>query len=126
MRYIISAMLVVVAVIHILPLAGALGNQRLTALYGLSFEDPNLSILMRHRAVLFGILGFFLLFAAFKPQYQTAAFIAGLVSVVSFIWLASAVGGYNSQIARVFYADIIALISLIIGAAAHIYQQRQG
>lgn len=126
MRYIISAMLVVVAVIHILPLAGALGNQRLTALYGLSFEDPNLSILMRHRAVLFGILGFFLLFAAFKPQYQTAAFIAGLVSVVSFIWLASAVGGYNSQIARVFYADIIALISLIIGAAAHIYQQRLG
>ncbi len=126
MRYLISAMLVVVAVIHILPLAGALGNQRLTALYGLSFEDPNLSILMRHRAVLFGILGFFLLFAAFKPQYQTAAFIAGLVSVVSFIWLASAVGGYNSQIARVFYADIIALISLIIGAAAHIYQQRQG
>lgn len=119
-------MLIVVAVIHILPLAGVLGSERLTALYGLSFEDPNLAILMRHRAVLFGLLGFFLLFAAFKPQYQTVAFIAGFVSVISFLWLASAAGAYNSQIARVFYADIVALICLVIGGAVHCYQLSRG
>lgn len=87
MRYLVSAMLVVVAVIHLLPLSGVLGSERLAALYGLSFNEPNLAILMRHRAVLFGLLGLFLLFAAFRPPFQTIAFMAGFVSVVSFLWL---------------------------------------
>lgn len=123
MRYLVSAMLVVVAVIHLLPLSGVLGSERLAALYGLPFNEPNLAILMRHRAVLFGLLGLFLLFAAFRPAFQTVAFIAGLVSVVSFLWLAWSVGGYNAQVALVFMADIVALACLIIGVAAHVYVQ---
>jgi hypothetical protein len=125
MRYLVSAMLVVVAVIHLLPLSGVLGGERLAALYGMPFNDPNLAILMRHRAVLFGLLGLFLLFAAFRPQFQAIAFIAGFVSVVSFLWLAWSVGGYNMQIARVFTADIIALACLIIGFVAYLYTQRK-
>jgi hypothetical protein len=119
-------MLVVVAIIHLLPLSGVLGNERLAALYGLSLDEPNLEILMRHRAVLFGLLGLFFLFAAFRPPLQTVAFIAGFVSVVSFLWLAWSIGGYNTQVARVFMADIVALASLIIGVAAHIYVQSRG
>ncbi len=42
---------------------------------------------MRHRAVLLGFLGLFFLFAAFRPALQTVAFLAGFVSVVSFLWL---------------------------------------
>lgn len=125
MRYVIPAMLVVVGLIHLLPLSGVLGSERLAALYGLSFSEPNLAILMRHRAVLFGLLGIFLLFAAFRPQFHTLAFIAGFVSVASFLWLAWAIGGYNAQIARVVTADIIALICLLVGAAAHVYVQVQ-
>ena len=125
MRYLVSAMLVVVAIIHLLPLSGVLGGERLAALYGLSFNDPNLAILMRHRAVLFGLLGLFLLFAAFRPQFQAIAFIAGFVSVVSFLWLAWSVGGYNTQVARVFTADIVALVCLIIGFVAYLYLQKQ-
>ena len=121
MRYLVSAMLVIVAIIHLLPLSGVLGGERLAALYGLSFNDPNLAILMRHRAVLFGLLGLFLLFAAFRPQFQAIAFIAGFVSVVSFLWLAWSVGGYNAQIARVFTADIVALVCLIVGFVAYLY-----
>jgi hypothetical protein len=114
-------MLVVVAVIHLLPLSGVLGSERLAALYGLSINEPNLAILMRHRAVLFGLLGLFLLFAAFRPQFQAVALIAGFVSVVSFLWLAWSVGGYNAQVARVFMADVVALVCLIVGVAAHVY-----
>ena len=126
MRYVVSAMLVVVAVIHLLPLSGVLGNERLAVLYGLSFKEPNLAILMRHRAVLFGLLGLFLLFAAFRPPFQTVAFIAGFVSVVSFLWLAWSVGGYNAQIARVIIADIVALACLIIGVVAQVYVKHWG
>lgn len=122
-RYLVSAMLIVVGVIHLLPTAGVLGAERLAALYGLSFSEPSLIILMRHRAVLFGLLGLFLVFAAFRRSMQPVAFIAGFVSVISFLWLAWSVGGYNEQVGRVVTADIVALGCLLVGAAAYAYLQ---
>jgi hypothetical protein len=124
MRYLVSAMLVVVAIIHLLPLSGVIGSERLSSLYGMAFSEPNIAILMRHRAVLFGLLGLFLLFAAFTPRFQVAAFVVGSVSVVSFLWLAYSVGGYNAAIGRVVTADIVALVCLVIGAAAYAYARR--
>jgi hypothetical protein len=40
--------------------------------------------------------------------------------------LAWSVGGYNAQVGRVFAADIIALVCLVIGAAARAYVTRVG
>ena len=118
MSYFVSAMLIVVGVIHLLPLSGVLGSDRLAALYGISFNEPNLVILMRHRAVLFGLLGLFFIAAAFQPNLQTAAFIAGFISVISYLLLAWSVGDYNAQLGRVFTADIVALVCLVMGAVA--------
>jgi hypothetical protein len=118
MRHVVSAMLVVVGVIHLLPLSGVLGSERLAVLYGLSFNEPNLAILMRHRAVLF-------CFAAFRPAWQTIAFVAGFVSVVSFLGLARSIGGYNALVARVIMADIVALVCLIIGVGAYMAARHQ-
>lgn len=126
MRHLISAMFMIVAVIHLLPLSGVLGSKHLNTLYGIAFDEPNLAILMRHRAVLFGLLGAFLLYAAFRPAFQPAAFFAGFVSVLSFLYLAWTVGGYNALVGRVFTADIVALACLIIGAAAYGYLPREG
>jgi hypothetical protein len=120
----VSALLVVVGVIHLLPLSGVLGAERLAALYGMPFDDPNLQIMMRHRAVLFGLLGVFLLYAAFRPVMQPLAFIAGLVSTVSFLWLAWSVGGYNAALGRVVVADVIAVVCLVV--AIGLYLVRQG
>ena len=94
-RLVVTAALLVAAVIHLLPLVGVLGATRLEALYGLPVTDANLAILMRHRAVLFGLLGAFLAVAAFRPVLQGAAFVAGFVSVLSFLGLAWSTGGYN-------------------------------
>ena len=124
MKYLVSAMLVLVGVIHLLPLSGVLGSERLASLYGLQFIEPNLEILMRHRAVLFGLLGAFMVFAAFKPAYRTMAFIGGFISVVSFLFLTWAVGGYNEQIGRVFVADLVALGCLTVGSVVHAFLQR--
>ena len=49
---VVSAALLLAALIHLVPLAGVLGADTLATLYGLDFSEPNLSILMRHRAVL--------------------------------------------------------------------------
>jgi hypothetical protein len=115
---IVSAMLVAVGGIHLLPLSGVFGGERLNALYGLKFDEPNLAILMRHRAVLFGLLGTFQLYAAFRPAFQPAALISGFVSVASFLWIAASVGNYNDRIGRVFAADVAALVCLAVAAIA--------
>ncbi|HVE90268.1 MAG TPA: phosphopantetheine adenylyltransferase [Burkholderiaceae bacterium] len=116
-------MLLLVGFIHLIPVSGVFGAERLDSLYGLSFGEPNLEILMRHRAVLFALLGVFLIFAAFRPMFRTAAFIAGLISVVSFLWIAVSADSYNAQVGRVVTADIVAMICLVVGFVAHIYAQ---
>lgn len=52
---------------------GVTGAEKIQALYGIHLRDPNLEILMRHRAILFGLLGLFTGFAAFQPGLQALA-----------------------------------------------------
>lgn len=120
MRQLITVMFLVVGVIHLLPIPGLLGQEQLARLYGQTFDEPNLEILMRHRALLFGLLGLFFLVAAFKPPLHVAAFVVGLISAGSFIWLAWVVGGYNAHLWRVVLADIIAVACLLVAAVAHL------
>jgi hypothetical protein len=120
-RHLSSAMLLIVAIIHLLPLIGALSASRLTSLYGIAFDEPNLEILMRHRAVLFGLLGGFFALAAWRQALQTLAYGAGFASVLSFLLMAWTVGGYNAQLSRVFAADLVALGCLLVGAAARAF-----
>lgn len=117
-KHIVTVSLVIVGIIHVLPLVGVLGAERLATLYGIQINDPNLEILMRHRAVLFGILGVTFLYAAFRPKFQLFALIAGFVSVNSFLWLVQVSGNFNEQVQGVFFADVVALVSLIVGAIA--------
>ncbi len=125
MNRIITAALLVVALIHLLPLAGVLGSERLGALYGIAIDEPNLEILLRHRAVLFGLLGMFFLVAAFRRPVQLAAIVAGFASVVSFLWLAASIGNANAQVARVVTADLVALASLFVALVAFIVRARR-
>lgn len=120
MHRMVSAMLIVVAIIHLLPLSGVLGADRLEALYGVALDDPNLIILMRHRAVLFGLLGAGLLIAAARPALHGAALIAAAVSVASFLALAALAERYDAAIGRVVAADIVAAVAIGIGAGAHL------
>ena len=114
---IVTVCLIIVAVIHLLPLAGLAGGERLQALYGVEIADPNLELLMRHRAVLFGLLGIGLLVGAFIPTWHAAALLAGAISVVSFLGLAASIPT-NAEVARVVAADWLALAALLAGAVA--------
>lgn len=118
-KKIITGLLLNVGVIHLLPLAGVMGPEKLSALYGIQADEPNLAILMRHRAVLFGLLGLFICHAAFRPAMQLPALFGGFVSVGSFLWLSWGTGGYNALIGRVIVADIVALACLV--AASVLY-----
>ena len=125
MENVVTGLLVFVGIIHLLPVSGVLGVKRLDALYGVSLGEPNLEILMRHRAILFGLLGLFLLYAAFQPSMQLIAIVAGVISVVSFIAIAFSVGGYNDAIRKVVIADIIATAGLVAAAIIHAVSRNQ-
>ncbi len=124
MNKVISGLLVLVGIIHILPVSGVLGVERLAMLYGVTLNDPDLEILMRHRAVLFGLLGTFFMYAAFTPTYQPLAFIAGFVSVIAFFLIAGSVAEYNDAIRKVIFADVVALIALVWATFFYLRKKR--
>ena len=126
MNRIVTGMLIVVAVIHLLPLSGVLSAEQLSTLYGISFEEPNIEILMRHRSVLFGMLGTFLMYSAFKPQLHMYALVAATVSVVSFLYIAWSVGGYNDQVGRVYIADLVALVCIAVAFVVYLLLKVRG
>ena len=92
--------------------------QRLEALYGVPVAGPDLAILMRHRAVMLGILGLFSIAAAFVPTLRLPALLTSLASIGAFLALAIATGGYNGNLARVVMMDWIALALLVVGLVA--------
>jgi hypothetical protein len=120
MRFVVPAVLLLVAAIHALPLLGVLGAARISGLYGIAVDDPNLEILMRHRAVLFGLLAAFLAYAAFHRSLHGLALIGGAVSVVAFLALALSVGRYNAAIGTVVRVDVVALLLLALAAWVHL------
>nr|WP_295938654.1 phosphopantetheine adenylyltransferase [uncultured Acidovorax sp.] len=87
MQKIASLALLLAGAIHLIPLLGVFGAAPLASLYGTPPSDPNTLILLRHRAVLFGIVGGICMGAAFKPAYQClglalACLVAGAVARV--------------------------------------------
>ena len=84
--------LIIAGIMNVLPLAGALGADQLRSLYGLASITPDLEILLRHRAILFGLVGSLLIAAAFVPGLQLAALLIGGASMASFIVIALLVG----------------------------------
>ena len=110
--------LVLVAAIHLLPLPGVLGAETLTRLYGIPVEGADLTLLLRHRAVLFGLLGVGIIASVFLPYWRPAAYAAAFVSVVSFLLLAAMEGPTNAAVNRVVVADVIALVLLGLGGLA--------
>jgi hypothetical protein len=120
MKYLSVAALLVAGLIHLLPVPGVLGVGALARLYGIAVTDPNTAILLQHRALLFGVLGVFMLCAVGLPSLRVAALTVGLVSAASFIGVALWVGGYNAAIGRVVIADVVASILLAVGLAAEL------
>ncbi|GHG70763.1 phosphopantetheine adenylyltransferase [Comamonas sp. JC664] len=124
MRFIVPSALIVVGIIHLLPLTGVLGRAQLESLYGADISDPNLLLLMRHRAVLFGLLGAFLVYAAFTPALHAVALLMAAGSVVAFLGLAHPVDTHTPQVRRVVTADVVALALLVAAAVAHVWTRR--
>jgi len=120
MKLIVPITLVLVALLHALPLAGVLGAAKLSTLYGVDARDPTLELLLRHRAVLFGLLAAGLAWAAWQPALHGAGLVLGLVSVASFLALALQAGPLTPPLATVFKLDAAALALLVVAGIVHL------
>jgi hypothetical protein len=113
MRALSAALIVLAGLINLAPVLGAFSVERMQSLYGVALQDANLGILMRHRAVLFGIVGAIMLASAFHPPLRPVAYAAGFLSMLSFLAIAWLVGGYNAEIQRVCMIDGVGLAALL-------------
>lgn len=122
MRWVVAGVLGVVAVVHALPAVGVLGAGKLVQLYGIPEPDAVVELLLRHRAVLFGLLAGFMGYAALRPGLHRLALVAGLASVASFLLLAwlQRGSGLHPAVMTVVWVDAAALALLAVALAAHL------
>ena len=116
MKTIIQVLLLIVGLINFFPVIGVISADVLVKLYGGEILTGDLLILMRHRAILFGIVGGFIIISAFRPALQTAAIVMGFVTLVGFEILALGADNLGDKLYRVAMIDIAAIIALAIAA----------
>jgi hypothetical protein len=114
MRKLIAPLFAIAAVINFLPVIGVVGAERLESLYGMAFSDPNLIVLMRHRALLFGVVAGLLAAAVFRPALRMAAGTVGLISMVGYLLLAWPPQVHSGALQRVFWVDVVGCVALTL------------
>jgi len=116
MNRIVAVILVAVGLLHLYPAIGVFGPGRLQALYDIGSQDADTLLLLRHRAVLFALLGFALIAGGVHAPWRWPALIAGLVSTLSFVILAFPLSDNSAAVTRVFWSDVVASAALIFAA----------
>lgn len=104
---------------HLVPGVVAITPRAARTAYGVEASDPDLTLLLRHRAVLLAAVGTGLIAGAFAAPVRPAAVTFGGISMASFVALARGNPGLRRQTRRVVRADIAGLAAL---AAAGLVQ----
>jgi len=120
MPHLVAVLFVAVAIINLLPVSGVLSAARLSAGYGIPVDGPDLAVLLRHRALLFAVVGGLLAVAAVLPGWRGAATAAGLFAMLSFALLVWTTPGANAQLLAIARIDGVASVLLIVAYALHL------
>lgn len=89
--------------------------QKISDSYGITVPNVDLELLLRHRAVLFGIVGGLMIYSSLAQRYYSVSVIVGLISMASFLVLYFLIGGINEELERVMKVDAIAIVLLVVG-----------
>lgn len=108
--------LLITGLVHILPFSFLFFPEQIQKNYGVDMGDVNLQLLLRHRAIFFGLIGFGLIFSAIKKYFYGWASTIGLISMVSFVVLFNQIGGINQQLRSVMMIDVFVSSALFLTA----------
>jgi ABC-type microcin C transport system permease subunit YejB len=115
MELVLRVALFLTGIVNILPTLGAFVPSKMKDAYGIDMPDANFELLLRHRAVLFGIVGGFMLYSAITKNHLALASIIGLMSMVSFLILYVVSAGHiNEALTKVMKIDVMATAVLLI------------
>ena len=116
MELIYRITLFIAGLINLLPSLLAFLPDKISKSYGVEIPNANYELLLRHRAILFGIIGGLMIFSAILKKYYELSTIAGLVSMTSFIIFYFLIGNnINSELKKVMIIDVFATVILCIG-----------
>ena len=115
-------LLAAVGVINLLPVVGLFSVTQMEAAYGISILTPELELLLRHRALLFGLIGTLVLFSLFKSHLQPAAMLICGISMIGFMVLAWPTDTLRQPLHTVFWVDAVGVCCLLV--AVILYQRK--
>jgi hypothetical protein len=118
-----AVILFIVGTINLLPVIVFFDATKTARLYGLPIEGESLTILMRHRAVLLGLVGLALIAAAVKPEFRVLAIALALISKLAFIFLTFTASDYTAEIRQVALIDVGAIVLLLSVLGIHFYSR---
>lgn len=108
--------LLIAGIINAIPVLIAFLPAKITDSYGITIPDANYELLLRHRAVLLGIVGGLMIYSAMTKRYYDLAASVGLISMVSFLTLYFMVDEpINAALTNVMKIDVFAILLLVIG-----------
>ena len=113
-------------IVNLLPALLVFMPQNISKSYGVAVPDGNYELLLRHRGVMFGVVGGLILYSAFTKRYYEVSTLAGLVSMVSFVGLYYLVDKpINAELKRVMQIDVFAIIILMVGLGLYLLTFRR-
>ncbi len=121
MENIFRISLLIAGIINILPSFITFLPDKIRDSYGIDIIDSNYELLLRHRAVLFAIVGGIMIYAAITKNNYSLALITGMVSMCSFILLYFLVDGpINEELRKIMLIDIAGIVILALGYACYL------
>lgn len=109
MKKLLVICLVIVGAINLLPVFGVLSAERIESAYGIELLSSDAVILMRHRALVLGMLGAFVIYSAFVQRHQRIALTMISISMFGFVFLALANYPINNALQNILLVDFIGI-----------------
>lgn len=127
MEFIFRICLFISGVINLIPSILAFVPHKINTSYGVEVIDSNYELLLRHRAVLLGIMGGLLIYSAISKKNYRLTTCVGMISMVSFVILYILMNGeINSELSRVMKVDVVAIVILLIGIVCYTFDMKRG
>jgi len=116
MELVFRICLFISGIINFLPTIIAFVPSKITEAYGVEIQDHNFELLIRHRAVLFGIVGGIMIISAISKKNYSLSVTIGLVSMISFLVLIMISSReINQALIKVMWIDVVGIVILLLG-----------
>lgn len=112
----LAAVVLIAAAVQLLPMAAAFDPPLLERLYGVQPADETSLLLLRHRAVLLGLVGIGLVAGLIWRRILSAALALGLASKLSYLWLFAGTRAPTPEVTRVASVDLVTASLLALAA----------